>query len=334
MAKKALKDMRIAAYGGGRMGRGIGICFALAGAELLLIDSRPRDDWAAWQAAAKDDIGQMLSMLAALDLLHAEAIETLQARIHCLPHEDGLAALAECDLLFEAVPETEEAKKQAFAQLDTVLPEAAIIASTTSTFLADLVASWSAHPERVLNAHFLNPAFLVPLVEVSPHEKTDKTVTARLTELLEEAGKVPVICKASPGYIVPRIQALAMNEAARLVEEGVASAEDIDKAVRYGFGLRFAVLGLLEFIDWGGLDILYYASAYMQREMQQDRFAAPAIVAEKMQAGETGMSAGKGIYDWQNRDQDNFKLEKMRQFAEMLKMNGVFKPPVLPDRHS
>jgi len=257
MAKKALKDMRIAAYGGGRMGRGIGICFALAGAELLLIDSRPRDDWAAWQAAAKDDIGQMLSMLAALDLLHAEAIETLQARIHCLPHEDGLAALAECDLLFEAVPETEEAKKQAFAQLDTVLPEAAIIASTTSTFLADLVASWSAHPERVLNAHFLNPAFLVPLVEVSPHEKTDKTVTARLTELLEEAGKVPVICKASPGYIVPRIQALAMNEAARLVEEGVASAEDIDKAVRYGFGLRFAVLGLLEFIDWGGLDILY-----------------------------------------------------------------------------
>ena len=132
MAKKALKDMRIAAYGGGRMGRGIGISFALAGAELLLIDSRPRDDWAAWQAAAKDDIGQMLSMLAALDLLPAEAIETLQARIHCLPHEDGLAALAECDLLFEAVPETEEAKKQAFAQLDTVLPEAVIIASTTS----------------------------------------------------------------------------------------------------------------------------------------------------------------------------------------------------------
>ena len=334
MAKKSLAELRIAAYGGGRMGRGIGICFALAGAELLLVDSRPRENWSAWQAAANEDIGQMLAMLAALDLLPAGATELLAARIRCLPYEEGLAQLADCDLVFEAVPETEEAKKQAFAQLDAALPEAAIIASTTSTFLADLVASWSAHPQRVLNAHFLNPAFLVPLVEVSPHAGTDSDSLARLTDILEEAGKMPVICKASPGYIVPRIQALAMNEAARLVEEGVASAEDIDKAVRYGFGLRFAVLGLLEFIDWGGLDILYYASAYMQREMQQDRFAAPAIVAEKMQAGETGMSAGKGIYDWQNSDQDSFKLEKMRQFAEMLKMNGVFKPPVLPDSHS
>ena len=84
-----------------------------------------------------------------------------------------------------------------------------------------------------------------------------------MKELLEEIGEVPILCKASPGYIVPRIQALAMNEAARLVEEGVVTADDIDEAVRYGFGLRFAALGLLEFIDWGGLDILYYASGYL-----------------------------------------------------------------------
>jgi 3-hydroxybutyryl-CoA dehydrogenase len=81
--------------------------------------------------------------------------------------------------------------------------------------------------------------------------------------LLEGIGKVPVVCAATPGFIVPRIQALAMNEAARMVEEGVASAEDIDKAIRYGFGFRYAVLGLLEFIDWGGGDILYYASRHL-----------------------------------------------------------------------
>ncbi len=100
--------------------------------------------------------------------------------------------------------------------------------------------------------------------------------------LLESIGKVPVVCAARPGYIVPRIQALAMNEAARMVEEGVASAEDIDKAINYGFGFRFAVLGLLEFIDWGGGDILYYASRYLKGALGSERYRAPEIVERNM----------------------------------------------------
>ena len=144
-----------------------------------------------------------------------------------------------------------------------------IIASTTSTILVDDLSSAVEHPERFLNAHWLNPAFLVPLVEISPGARTDPAVTARVKALLEGVGKVPVVCAARPGYIVPRIQALAMNEAARMVEEGVASAEDIDKAIKYGFGFRFAVLGMLEFIDWGGGDILYYASRYLDRRARQ-----------------------------------------------------------------
>ena len=139
-----------------------------------------------------------------------------------------------------------------------------IIASTTSTILVDDLSGAVEHPARFLNAHWLNPAYLIPLVEISPGAATDPAVTARMKPLLEGIGKVPVVCAATPGYIVPRIQALAMNEAARMVEEGVASAEDIDKAVRYGFGFRYAVMGLLEFIDWGGGDILYYASRYLE----------------------------------------------------------------------
>ena len=100
-------------------------------------------------------------------------------------------------------------------------------------------------PERFLNVHWLNPAYLIPLVEISPGAATDPAVIAQVKALLEGIGKVPVVCAATPGFIVPRIQALAMNEAARMVEEGVASAEDIDKAIRYGFGFRYAVLGLL-----------------------------------------------------------------------------------------
>ena len=323
------QELHIAAFGAGRMGRGIGICFALAGWQISLIDSRLREDWATYKVGVEKEIAQTLALLVDLDLLPAGSEAVIKDRISLLPHNDGLASLSKCELIFEAVPETEAAKKEALRKLDLVLSEATIVASTTSTFLADLVASWSTRPEYVLNAHFLNPAFLVPLIEVSPHQGTRPEVIETVKQALEDIGKVPVLCKASPGYIVPRIQALAMNEAARLVEEGVASAEDVDKAVRYGFGLRFAALGLLEFIDWGGLDILYYASGYLEKEMQNARFATPDIIVDKMGKGALGMGAGVGMYDWRTRDQEAFKREKLRKFVELLNMNGALKPPVL-----
>ncbi len=109
---------------------------------------------------------------------------------------------------------------------------------------------------------------------------------------------MPVVCAATPGFIVPRIQALAMNEAARMVEEGVASAEEIDKAIRYGFGFRYAVLGLLEFIDWGGGDILYYASRYLEGALGSDRYRAPDVISRNMQEGRIGLRTGSGFLDY------------------------------------
>ena len=101
-------------------------------------------------------------------------------------------------------------------------------------------------------------------------------------KLLEGIGKVPAKCVATPGFIVPRIQSLAMSEVARMVDEGVASAEDIDRATRVGFGVRFAILGLVEFIDWGGLDILYHANRHMTGAFGSDRFASPPVVDRLM----------------------------------------------------
>ena len=183
----------------------------------------------------------------------------------------------EAAVIFEGVPEVLDLKREVLARISALAGPAPIIASTTSTILVDDLSCAVERPERFLNAHWLNPAFLIPLVELSPGARTDPAVTARLKALLEGIGKVPVVCAARPGYIVPRIQALAMNEAARMVEEGVASAEDIDKAIKYGFGVRFATLGMLEFIDYGGGDILYYASRYLTRRARRcDRYAAPA----------------------------------------------------------
>ena len=133
---------------------------------------------------------------------------------------------------------------------------------------------------------------------------------------------MPVVCKASPGFIVPRIQALAMNEAARLVEEGVASAEDIDKATVYGLGFRFAVLGMLEFIDFGGGDILHHASRYMADATGEARFEAPEIVKRNMEQGRIGLRTGAGFLDYEGRDIDAYRLERMKAFAAMLRHMG------------
>jgi 3-hydroxybutyryl-CoA dehydrogenase len=231
--------------------------------------------------------------------------------------------------VFEGVPETDAAKRAALALIDQLAHADAIVASTTSTFLSTLLAGMTQRPARFLNAHWLNPAYLVPLVEVSPHAGTDAAVTRDMVRLLESIGKVPVVCSASPGYIVPRIQALAMNEAARLVEEGVASAEDVDKAVLYGFGFRFAVLGLVEFIDWGGGDILYYASRYMAEATGQDRFKAPQVIEDNMHAGRIGMKTGQGLYDWSGRDVEAFRRAKLGEFLAVLRHLGKVRPPVV-----
>ena len=169
----------------------------------------------------------------------------------------------------------------------------------------------------------------MPLVELSPGAKTDPAVTAKLKALLERIGKVPVVCAARPGYIVPRIQALAMNEAARMVEEGVASAEEIDKAIKYGFGFRFAVLGLLEFIDWGGGDILFYASRYLTKALDNERYAAPEIVERNMREGHIGLTTRKGFLNYEGLDLDAYRAQRMKEFIGMLGFLDLVKPPVL-----
>jgi 3-hydroxybutyryl-CoA dehydrogenase len=189
-----------------------------------------------------------------------------------------------------------------------------------------------AGPERFLNAHWLNPAFIVPLVEVSPGRSTTPEVIARLNAVLESIGKVPVVCAPSPGFIVPRIQALAMNEAARMVEEGVASAADIDKAVKYGFGFRFGVLGILEFIDWGGGDTLYHASRYLGAALNSPRYQAPEIIERNMREGRTGLATGRGFLDYQGMDVAAYRRARLGALVERLRAEGLARPPVLPEK--
>ena len=313
------------------MGRGIAVAFAYAGHDVVIVDFKQReaDRFAALAAEALGEVRKTFASMARFDLLKDNDIETLVARIRVISEANAGAALSRSAIIFEGVPEVLDQKREALARASQLAGPEPIIASTTSTILVDDLSSAVERPERFLNAHWLNPAYLVPLVEVSPGAKTDPAVTAKVKELLESIGKVPVVCSASPGYIVPRIQALAMNEAARMVEEGVASPEELDKAIKYGFGFRFAVLGLLEFIDWGGGDILYYASKYMTSALNNERYAAPEIIGRNMAEGKIGLRTGEGFLNYEGLDVDAYREGRLSAFVDLLKNFQLQKPPVL-----
>jgi 3-hydroxybutyryl-CoA dehydrogenase len=131
----------------------------------------------------------------------------------------------------------------------------------------------------------------------------------------------------APGYIVPRLQALVMNEAARMVQEGVASAEEIDLATRYGMGLRFAALGVVEFIDFGGCDILHHASREMAGSIDAARYTAPAIVDRMIEQGRLGLKTGSGFYDYSGRDVPAYRRDVLSRTLGMLRHVGLWRPP-------
>jgi 3-hydroxybutyryl-CoA dehydrogenase len=319
----------IAAVGAGRMGRGIAIAFAYAGHEVALIDIKPR----ALEATAKleteslAEIGSSLRMLADLGMFDAGELPAIMARVRFVGLADAPAALEGVDVVFEGVPEVLDGKRDAFAFICEHVRADAIVASTTSTFLVTDLAAFVTHPERLLNAHWLNPAYIVPLVELSPHPGTSAEVVDAMKAMLERAGKVPVVCAAAPGFIVPRLQALIMNEAARMIEQGIATAEEIDKATRYGFGFRFASIGVVEFIDFGGNDILYYASRYLAQAIDPTRFAPPAIVEQYMEEGRIGLKTGKGFYDYTGVDPDAYRRDVLGRSLGMLRHLDLLRAP-------
>ena len=319
---------KIVSLGAGRMGRGIAHVFAYAGYEVGIVDFKERPAAASETllSESKLEIKENLDFLLSLNVLTVDEVAATLARVSGFSISGAEDCIAEADYVFEGVPETTESKKDAIGRVSEIMKPDGVLASTTSTMLSTTLAEFSARPSHFLNAHFLNPAYLIPLVEVSPSNQTEEVVTDRFVDLLESIGKVPVRCSAAPGYIVPRLQSLVMSEACRMVEQGVATAEDIDKAVRSGLGLRFATMGPLEFVDWGGLDILYYANRYLSSELGE-RYKAPPIVDKLMAEGNLGLKTGKGMYDLSGKDLDAYRTEKLSTFVLLLKHLDLMPKP-------
>jgi 3-hydroxybutyryl-CoA dehydrogenase len=201
-------------------------------------------------------------------------------------------------IVVESVSEDLPLKQKIFAELEAVAPQDIALTSNSSSFPISQIALGLKTARRMLGLHFFMPAHMVPLVEVVRSEATDPALARRVFELMQQLGRKPVmVSKDIPGFLANRMQHALMREAWSLIERGIASPEDVDIAVRYGFGFRYVAAGPILQKEMSGLDVNYLASSTVFPDLCND--AKPAAKLEaKVKAGETGMKAGKGFYDW------------------------------------
>lgn len=281
----------IGVIGGGLMGHAIAQELATAGHPVRLVDVSNEA-----LSRAMDRIRQNLAMLARFQLIGEEAAAPALARLQ--PSTDLARAAADCDVLIEAVAEDLEIKRQVFRDLDRAAPAHAILASNTSSLLPDALASATSRADRVLVAHFFNPPYLVPLVEVVRGSATSDSTVSAVLSLLREAGKAPVLLtKAVPGFLINRLQIALLREALSLVEKGVVTIEDVDTAVRNSIGRRLSVAGVFEVCDVAGLDVVQAAAENVIGELDGSTKISP-LIGERVRRGELGIKSGQGLYSW------------------------------------
>ncbi|RHW38444.1 3-hydroxyacyl-CoA dehydrogenase family protein [Lysinibacillus yapensis] len=208
----------------------------------------------------------------------------------------NLEDLKEVDVVVEAVIENLEVKKDVFAKLDAILPADVIIATNTSSMSITVLGEATNRPERVAGLHFFNPAQIMKLVEIVRGFKTSDETVNDLKAFSQQLNKEAVVVnKDVPGFIVNRIMIPQFIEAIKLLEEGVASAEDIDKAVTLGLNYP---MGPFTLQDYAGVDIGYHVMEYFKNEFADDRFAPPLLLKQLVRAGRLGKKTGAGFYDY------------------------------------
>jgi 3-hydroxybutyryl-CoA dehydrogenase len=283
-----------AVVGGGIMGRGIAIALAAAGLAVRVCEAEP-----AMARSLPDRLRDEAARSGRDDAVLARVVV-----------EDRLEhAVAGAGLVIEAIPEDIALKRPLWARLGELAEPAAILASNTSALDIDELAAEVPSPERVLGTHWFNPAAIVPCVEVVRGTATDPDVVRRVVALLERAGKAAVVVANSPGFVANRIQFAMVREALLCLEEGLASAEDIDRIVAGSFGIRLAAGGPLGHADLGGLDT-YRAVLRFLRERLGERFAPPALLERLVDEGRLGVKAGAGIADYAPDDVDRLLRER------------------------
>jgi 3-hydroxybutyryl-CoA dehydrogenase len=278
----------IVVLGGGTMGHGIAQVAAMAGHRVALTDSVPgAAERGVARIRANLDGGVARSKLTAAQ--RDEALANIEIDI------DASEALSAADIAIEAVPEDPALKAKLFTMMEDHAPDDAILASNTSSLSITTLQQATTLSRRVIGMHFFNPVHINALVEIVRGEQTSDDTVARALEFVRGLGKEPIVVKDSPGFATSRLGVLLGLEAIRMVQEGVAGAADIDKAMELGYRHP---MGPLRLTDLVGLDVRLAIAKHLHTELRSEAFRPPQLLEEMVSQGRLGKKSGHGFYDW------------------------------------
>lgn len=305
------RETHAVVVGAGTMGADVAIVLARGGARVVVVDPSP-DKRARLAEHARVGLAQ----------------QGMEVRSHNVFSMSTLTDIdwASVDLVVECIPEVLAAKQGLFQQLVELAPAHAVLTSNSSSFPISSIAGDLSSQQRMLGLHFFMPAHLVPLVEVVMGSQTDETTAQRLCSYMRGCGSVPVLVrKDRPGFLANRLQHALAREAFALIDDGVATAEDVDNAVRFGFGFRFLAAGPVLQRDHAGLDVHCAAAATIYPSLCNDSTPARAL-RDRVAVGRLGMKTGGGFYDW---PEDARKTERAR-YDQLLRQGLLLLADALP----
>lgn len=292
---------QIAVIGAGLMGHGIAQEFASAGYRVRLHDVTNEQ-----LESARTQIEQNLNLLASNAIIQEDDISQT---LHQIQTSTELEVVAEnADFVVEAVTENLALKQQIFSQLDTICPPHTILASNTTALMPSQIGVNAERKDQILNTHYFNPPYLIPLVELirSP-DTSDETVEVTF-ELLTAIGKTPAIIeKEALGFVGPRLQAALIREAFSIVEQGIASAETVDLVVRNSFGKRLSVAGPFEVFELAGWDLVLAAFEELYKDLNSASDINP-LLRQMVESGKLGVKSKEGFYSWTDE-----KIQQLRE---------------------
>ncbi len=275
---------KVGVVGAGTMGQGIANAFASAGNDVTVVDVKKE-----WAENGVNKIFAGKDKLVAKGKIPQEAADAAKANLKAGEYED----LADCDLIVEAVLEQMPVKKDLFKKLDEIVKEDAIFGTNTSSLSVTEIANGIKHP--VIGMHFFNPADRMKLVEVISGANTPDEVKATIKEISKEIGKTPVEVNEGPGFVVNRILIPMVNEASVILQEGIASTEDIDTAMQLGANHPMGPLALGDLI---GLDVVLAIMDVLYHETGDSKYRASTLLRKMVRAGKLGRKTGEGFYNY------------------------------------
>ncbi len=282
---KGTVPAKVGVLGGGRMGAGIAHAFLISGSNVTVVEANPQA-----AASAKERIESDLAKSLERGKIDGNLDKWAENLSVSLNHSD----FSECELVIEAVPEIWDLKGSSLQQVEANLSESAWLATNTSSLSVDGLAAELKHPERFCGLHFFNPVPASKLVEIVIGQQTSDELQKLTLEWVAGIGKTPVTVNDAPGFASSRLGVALGLEAIRMVEEGVASAEDIDNAMVLGYKHPMGPLALTDIV---GLDVRLGIAEYLESKLGP-RFAPPQLMRDMVERGELGKKSGKGFYDY------------------------------------